>query len=307
MVDVPNTFVPGEVASATEVNENFNALRDGINSVSSEISSINTSIINLEDNKANKEGNQSVQFKVAKATTDYDAVNKKMLESYVGNLIYYIYGLEIKKNEQQGNDWIKVTSGQCYDSNGDYRILLENDTAYQNDIQAANKEYSVFITGEKTESGDTTNVDVSFVEGSSASSPTGLSSEMVYRKLGTYTTDNNNNISVINSLSNTASAEYGSFTVLNQTLSGNQTTNLASVLPSDGRQYLIWVYCHASGIGSGASCYVNTDIFPSTLVVRCDSDASRNSHSQCCVTIPVGTGRSVTVTRTSTLIGYMRV
>lgn len=84
----------------------------------------------------------------------------------------------------------------------------------------------------------------------------------------------------------------------------NGTYDLKSVLPDDGYIYLIWVHNVLSGRSGDTT--ISTDIFPSYSFNLLDGDYGRASQSSNIVCVPVGVGRTVTVSNSSTLIGYMR-
>jgi hypothetical protein len=84
----------------------------------------------------------------------------------------------------------------------------------------------------------------------------------------------------------------------------NGTYDLKSVLPDDEYIYLIWVHNYISGQSGNTT--ISTDIFPDYSFNHLDGDYGRSSQSSNIVCVPVGTGRTVTVSKSSTLIGYMR-
>lgn len=87
-------------------------------------------------------------------------------------------------------------------------------------------------------------------------------------------------------------------------LSINGTKDLSVTLPDDDYIYLIWVHNYLSGTSGNTT--ISTDIFPSYTFNHLDGDYGRSSQSSNIVCVPVGTGRSVTVSNSSTIIGYMR-
>lgn len=192
MVDVPNTFVPGEVASATEVNDNFNALRDGINQNSSYISNIEDDVSNLQENKADKNGNSSEPFKVGTATLSTHAINKGTLERYIGNLVDYISGLEIVRDDDHN---VLVYDGQCYDQQTKQTLLIlstssgeeRGSTVLEIGTQI-NATYNIFITGD---------VEGEDIELNATTGSIPDNSAPRFRKIGEVGTDGDGNISSI--------------------------------------------------------------------------------------------------------------
>lgn len=183
MVDIPNTFVPGEVASATEVNENFNALKDGINQNSSYISSIENDIIDIKEDYALVNGSIEERFEVKDPVNDNDAVNKRTLEKYFGNLFDYISGLEIVKDDDHT---VLVSNGQCYDTRYNDVLLVLNSGDEQNPWTslligtATSATYNIFLTGD--ENGNNIALNAS-QEATPSNSPAR------YRKIGEVGTD----------------------------------------------------------------------------------------------------------------------
>lgn len=97
------------------------------------------------------------------------------------------------------------------------------------------------------------------------------------------------------------------FTIVSQSLSAGVQTSLSSILPDDGQIYLIWITNIVSSSSNTALlAHVQTDIFPNTIFNTTDGDDGRESKSRSLICVPVGLGRYVTVSRASTLIGYMK-
>lgn len=187
MIDVPNTFVPGEVAKAGDVNENFTVLVSAINSNDSRITDNETAISGLQDNKASIDGDSSIPFNVGPANSSTNAVSKGELMNMLGGLMDYISGLYITKyTGATPSNKIIVANGFCYDTTKTVAIKLDVNTTFQNDSQQASTRYYVFLSVD--ENGG--NLQCLF---GNSSNPTGLAVEY-YRCIGYYDTDASNDI-----------------------------------------------------------------------------------------------------------------
>lgn len=73
------------------------------------------------------------------------------------------------------------------------------------------------------------------------------------------------------------------------------TTNLSSYLPDDGKHYLVFLNAWIGYKGGDASLTVKSDVMTTaSTILRQDSDAGRWSADCAFVTVPVGTGRTIT-------------
>ena len=75
----PYTFRPGTYAKATEVNANFDTMKNFVDDLEATI--MNNQISNAVYNKANVAGSSSQKFKVADGTAANDAVNYGQLQT----------------------------------------------------------------------------------------------------------------------------------------------------------------------------------------------------------------------------------
>ena len=185
MADVPNTFTPGEVASATQVNENFTAINSEIVLTKQMTLENSNNIALLRTNKANESGNSSISFDVGPAKSFTNAVNKGELLNMLGGVLDYISGLYFEKAENSNNSII-VTKGNCYDTTHTVQIKLDEDTLYENVNQVADKRYYVMLTA--NENGGDIQCRFEFANEKPAGSD-------YYRCIGHYDTDSNNTIS----------------------------------------------------------------------------------------------------------------
>lgn len=241
MVDIPNTFIPGEVASATEVNENFNALKDGINQNSSYISNIENDVSNLQLNKADKNGNKNELFNVADGVVDSNAVSMKQLRERTQTTLNYIDGLVIKIDTN--NTDLVISGGQCYDTNREY-ILSSGETVFTPTSLSVDTEYNVMICGTVVD-------DVVTEVGFEAHTGTSPSTEYdIYRIIGTFkTAPNSTQIDSVVTYSGSATAEVNTMTIIGDsilTTTKNTNFNFANTgstynIPNDGHSYIAWV------------------------------------------------------------------
>ena len=189
----PFTFVANTYAKASEVNANFDTVYSQVNSNISAIAQNATDIDNLENNKADINGSTAQRFAVADAITDGDAINKQTLFKAIGNSIDYISGFTITKDSGSPEDTIIVSAGSAYDSTKSIVLSLANSLSKQNTNQAASATYYVYVIGSSTGS----SVDILISPNQvTPTLPTGYS---LYRQIGSYTTNSDNEIDSINS------------------------------------------------------------------------------------------------------------
>lgn len=76
---------------------------------------------------------------------------------------------------------------------------------------------------------------------------------------------------------------------------GIGTTNLSSYLPNDGKHYLVFLNAWIGYKSGDASLTVKSDVMTTaSTILRQDSDAGRWSADCAFVTIPIGSGRTIT-------------
>lgn len=81
------------------------------------------------------------------------------------------------------------------------------------------------------------------------------------------------------------------------------TTDLSNYLPDDGNQYQVWVSATYSATSTSAGLSVQTDLMTEARrLLRLDGDAGRSSGASAFAVVPVGAGRSITFTGSSTSI-----
>lgn len=212
----PFTFVAGTKAKAGEVNDNFDILYTQVNANITNIANVEGELQTLSSTKANINGDSTQRFTVADAVSSGDAINKRTLFNQISNTIDYIGGLTISKDSGSPNDTILIDQGAAYDSTKEVVLKLDVLTSKQNSHQSANTAYYVYIIGNATSSS------VDILISTEPNVPALPTSYTRYRKIGSYTTDDNGNISVIYSLSNNVSS-----TIWNNAFPSNSYTPLS--------------------------------------------------------------------------------
>lgn len=103
--------------------------------------------------------------------------------------------------------------------------------------------------------------------------------------------------------------QNGKFTQKNAAIGIGQN-NLKAYLPDDDKEYLVWVNA-AVFQQSGNACYISTDIMTTgRVLLQLDADAGRSSADCTLCTVPVGAGRTITLSGTvswANLCGYCKL
>lgn len=101
--------------------------------------------------------------------------------------------------------------------------------------------------------------------------------------------------------------ENAKFTQKNLTISTG-TTNLKSYLPNDSKHYLVWVWGYTSHVSGNAT--VATDIMSARKFLQLDGDYGRSSQDTALCVVPVGAGRTITISGSVdnlALCGYCKI
>jgi len=237
----PFTFVANTYAKASEVNADFDTVYSQVNTNISDIAQNATDIDNLDLNKANLNGSSSNRFAVADPVANADAVNKQSLMKAIDNSLDYISGFVITKDSGSPNDTIIVSAGSCYDSTKSIVLKLANSVTKQNQNQAANGTYYVYVIGNST--GSVVDVLIS----TSSVTPALPSGYTTFRQIGKYTTDSDAHIDKISYYGDGANSDKniknfisysGALPDFDNSISiditGMGTTNTNFDVPSDG-------------------------------------------------------------------------
>lgn len=300
MVDIPHTFVPGEVASATEVNENFTALSNGIDYNLSSINEMSDNISNIELNKADKNGNKNELFNVADGVVDSNAVSMKQLRERTQTTLNYIDGLVITIDTN--NTDLVISGGQCYDTDREY-ILSSGETVFTPTSLSVDTEYNVMICGKVV---DDVVTEVGF-EAHTDSSP---STEYdIYRIIGTFkTAPSSTQIDSVVTYSGSATAEVNTMTIIGDsvlTTTKNTNFNFANTgstynIPNDGHSYIAWVRNRDTSNAGTIQIRGNSDtIALMTIRIGANSIAT--------IPIPATTNRYIYCNRALDIRAWVRV
>ncbi len=210
----PFTFTANTYAKSSEVNANFDVVYSQVNTNISAIAQNATDIDNLENNKADINGSTSQRFAVADAISNGDAINKQTLFKAISNSIDYISGLTITKDSGSPNNTIIVSAGSCYDSTKTVVLSLNSSTSKQNLNQAASATYYVYIIGNST--GSLIDILIS-TSSTTPELPTGYS---LFRQIGSYTTDTDSKIDIVNTYGHNTSMPSASAVIVDTYVNG---------------------------------------------------------------------------------------
>lgn len=233
----PFTFTANTYAKASEVNADFDTVYSQVNTNISAIAQNATDIDNLENNKADINGSTSQRFAVADAISNGDAINKQTLFKAIGNSIDYISGLTITKDSGSPEDTIIVSAGSAYDSTKTVVLSLGSSTSKQNLNQAASATYYVYIIGNST--GSLIDILIS-TSSTTPALPTGYS---LFRQIGYYTTNSDNEIDAIGYYGESAASDKSIGTVLNAVMpdySAGQDRILSTQYTATENGYLLF-------------------------------------------------------------------
>lgn len=292
-LDIPHTFVAGTKAKANEVNENFLAVKSFVDNSEDLIEEAQTDILNLQSDKADLNGDIEQKFDVADATGNYHSVNLQTYKRLSNNVVDYIRGYQLSKFD---NNTVTAQPGSCYDSTREKIITSDSAlTATQANL-SANALYYVYVTYDS----DTLNLVIDL----SNSAPSGYT---YYRQLGYFTADGSGHINSISSESNESNKAVGPFTYGSNYWVMGTDINVSNLIPNDGYIYMVWLYRHIGGSGSGGANEVGTDIFPVCRINMLDGDAGRHSNTIALVSIPIGTGRTITASQGVYIQGFMKL
>lgn len=291
-LEIPYNFIAGTKAKASEVNANFDAIANFVDSLETNSAELETLITQLQNSKAETNGDSTEIFRMKDAVSDYDGVNLRTFKSLTSNSKGTIYGFELAK---QSNTSVNATPGACWDNTFTYMITSSTSLIAEQSNLSANTTYYIYVTADK----DTD--ECQLIISLSNATPTLPTGYEYYRQLGRAITDGNGYISYVetNDKINTTKT----FTTLNLGINGN--TNISSYIPNDGQIYNVWVHNSMRG-KSGDIASIATDIFPSTAFNRLDGDYGRTSSSIALTVVPVGTGRVIGVSHPSVIVGFMK-
>ena len=182
----PYKFKGGTSAKAQEVNANFDYVGDYLEGIETVQVGLEGEINSLDENKAEKQGSSNVQFNVAPAISDNNAVPLSQLNDflYIIKGMYRGFTLTKYQTSPSGKDWgLIIAPGAGFDSTENYLIknLASISKSFEGQITMPGTTYHVWVTATTTEP---TNVDLVVGLGSSPSIGTGG----IYKRIANITT-----------------------------------------------------------------------------------------------------------------------
>ena len=291
-IEIPYTFIAGTKAKASEVNANFDAIASFVDGLETGSAEIESDVTTLQSSKADLNGDSTEFFRMKDAVTEYDGVNLRTLKNLTANSKGEIYGFRLAK---QSNTSVNATPGSCWDSTFAEMIISSSSLVAEQSNLSANTTYYIYVCEDKETK------ECQLIISLSNATPTLPTGYEYYRQLGKAITGSNGYISYVET--NGVYEDNKSFITLNLSINGN--ANLSSYIPNDNHIYFGWVHNNMSG-KSGDTASIATDIFPSTVFNRLDGDYGRTSSSAVLTMVPIGTGRRISVSKASVLVGVMR-
>ena len=183
--EIPYTFIAGTKAKANEVNSNFTSIKQFVDQLESNQATNELNISNLESNKADVNGSQTEIFQVANAANNFDAVNLQSLKDYTANTLDVIRGFIPSKSN---SNTISCTAGDCWDSTYTEMISSSTSLSLQDTALSADTTYYIYVCYNT----DTSTCQLAFSTNSTTPAlPVGFT---LFRKIGSFTTDNDSNI-----------------------------------------------------------------------------------------------------------------
>lgn len=186
--EIPYTFIAGTKAKANEVNGNFTSIKQFVDQLESNQATNELDISNLEANKADINGSQDEVFQVADAENNKDAVNLETLKDQTANTLDVIKGFIPSKSN---SNTISCTAGDCWDSTYTEMISSSTSLSLQDTTLSADTTYYIYVCYNT----DTSTCQLAFSTNSTTPAlPVGFT---LFRKIGNFTTDDENNIQFV--------------------------------------------------------------------------------------------------------------
>lgn len=183
---LPYTFTGGQSAKAQEVNVNFKEVVKYIENLITTIENLQTQINDLQREKADQNGDKTKVFNVAPALEDNHAVPFYQMKEIMSTFSDVISGLIPTKT---GNKQITISKGGCLDSTREHQIkLIDNYTLDVTNVTLPNYTFDIFIISELDNPTNT------YCEAAQNIYGLALGENQTYRQIGTFTTDENENI-----------------------------------------------------------------------------------------------------------------
>ena len=239
-ISKPYNFTAGTKAKASEVNDNFDVLYNQVNQNTTSISDLFSATNSLNENKASNRGDTTKTFNVADPQIDYNAVNLRTMEKFIGPLKGLISGLTLSINT--GNK-VGVSAGSCYDSTFTVPMTLTTSS----EIGVSGTETSarpLYLIANS----DGSNVELSFSIGSG-----------VYRNIGNVYTNSSGVIILVESFGTDPSTPSNPSSIIRD-ISPDYNNAISITLDKDG-QLPSWTAEHSGWLtnNSAYSISVNPD------------------------------------------------
>lgn len=190
---IPWIFRAGTKAKSAEVNENFLAVKQFVDLLEEDVAANQIAVQTLEDTKANVNGNPTERFQVATAIVGNDAVNLNTLEKNTQNARGYIDGYRLSYSGKR----VIATKGTCYSYDPQtetYEYLIKSNASIQSEILTLGGDatYYVFVCGD-----DLGEVYPALSVGTNNTTPSLPPDTNCWRRIGSFTTDEDGNIAEI--------------------------------------------------------------------------------------------------------------
>lgn len=191
---VPYTFTGGKSAKAQEVNANFVAIQNEIDTIEGNLSNKTYITGVISGVYANLDGDATQLFNVATPTQDANATTKAYVDALVAPFKGLVSGLLITK---VGNTTISVGSGGCYNETLIYPMqLTSNLTLDLSELGlTASATYNVYAISD-TNNTLTSNA-ITSLQVTNTTPTTGTTT--IYKLIGTVTLDSSGNIESVTS------------------------------------------------------------------------------------------------------------
>lgn len=274
---IPNTFVGGTPANATEMNENFTSLKQFVDLLETQNASNEIDISNLTTNKADINGSTEQRFSVADPSASLDAVNLQTLKNLTLNSRDTINGFKLSKTN---NTTIAATPGSCYDSTYEYMIQSTLTLSHSQTLGASTT-YYVFVCA------DQQGEQPQLVFTTSSTTPELPAGYDYYRRIGRFTTNSSARIDKVFSEGSVDLSSTVGFINPSRLLKSWSNRGTYSYTPIED----CWLFVHSHGRSCNCTVSINgVQILPGIGYWEGDDAIA------CSSSMPIKAGQAVTVT-----------
>lgn len=280
-LQIPYTFIAGTKAKANEVNANFLAIKNLVDTIEVTQTEQGNDITALLAQKADLNGNQGELFRVADAESDYDAINKATLEELTYNTRALFWGLELTRI---GDDTISVSPGGTYDSTFEYMIKSEITLTKQQSNLGNEATWYVYICAEEGEE----NLIVFSANGTTPEVPVGYS---YFKRLGYFTTNEEGDIDQVFSESATGTNKDAAWKRYACGFIGGLVYQGGAQSSGKSFDFNTWLSVRSNGDNNKLRVYID-----GVQVAYCGSASGRNTGA--CVMVPLMKGQEFMATGT---------